>query len=55
MNSVQPPSAGVTIDASKIKKEQGCLWNKSKYQVNFACGLRAFFEIDMSTFHDELS
>ena len=36
------------MHTSKIKKEQGCWWNKSKHQVNLACGLETFLETLMS-------
>ena len=33
---------------SKIKKEQGCWWKKTKHQVNLACGFETFLETLMS-------
>ena len=36
--------------ASRIKKEQGCLWNNSKHQANFACGFKTWRKYIL-TFH----
>ena len=39
---------GFYMQNSKIKKEQGCWWKKTKHQVNLACGFETFLETLMS-------